>query len=49
MTDPDATYRLAAFQRLRLLTALQGGALPWSAIQEGFTCGAERVLFASAA
>lgn len=49
MTDPDASLRLAAFERLRLLVGLHGSALPWSAIQDGFVSGGERVLFASAA
>ena len=49
MNDPDASFRLAAFDRLRLLAGLHGSALPWSAIQEGFACAGERVLFASAA
>jgi putative restriction endonuclease len=49
MTDPDTPYRLAAFERLRLLAALHGSALPWRALQDGFTCGSERALFASAA
>ncbi|WP_431858708.1 HNH endonuclease [Azospirillum sp.] len=49
MHDPDAPYRLAAFDRLRMLKAIHGSALPWSAIAEGFVCGTEQVRFASAA
>jgi len=49
MGDPDAPYRLAAFDRLRALRALHGSTLPWSVIAEGFACGSERVRFASAA
>ncbi|WP_207461861.1 HNH endonuclease [Azospirillum sp. SYSU D00513] len=49
MSDPDASFRLAAFDRLRLLAPLHGSALPWSAIEAGFTCGKDSVRFASAA
>lgn len=49
MNDPDASYRLAAFDRLRLLTSLHGGAIPWSAITDGFTCGDEHLHLASKA
>jgi len=49
MNDPDASIRLAAFERLRLLAPLHGSALPWSAIQQGFNWGQEHILLASAA
>lgn len=49
MEDPDAPYRLAAFERLRALGALHGSALPWNALQKGFEYGSERLLFATAA
>jgi putative restriction endonuclease len=35
--DPDATIRLAAFDRLRQLTAIHGGPIPWATILEGFS------------
>ena len=49
MDDPDAPYRLAAFERLRLMVQLHGGALPWSAISEGFVCDGKRIHFATKA
>lgn len=47
--DPDADIRLAAFGRLQTLMHGSGGALPWSAIAEGFLARGERHFFASAA
>lgn len=47
--DPDSGVRLAAFEHLRLLTALHGGALPWAAIADGFDASGRRFLFASQA
>lgn len=48
-SDPDATTRVAAFSRLRALSTLHGGSLPWSAIREGFEVGGRKFLLASAA
>lgn len=47
--DPDASVRLAAFERLADLTRVHGPSLPWSALAEGFTVGGETVRFVSAA
>jgi putative restriction endonuclease len=47
--DPDARIRLAAFERLRVLTGLYSGALPWAALRDGFYVDDRRFLFASAA
>jgi hypothetical protein len=49
MDDPDADIRAAAFSRLRALTLLQGGALPWAALTDGFIVRDRSFLFASAA
>jgi putative restriction endonuclease len=49
MDDPDAGIRLAAFSRLRTLTFLHGGPLPWAALTDGFVVTGRRFLFASAA
>jgi hypothetical protein len=34
--DKDASVRSAAFNHLRRLALLHGGALPWAAIDKGF-------------
>lgn len=47
--DPDAAIRIAAFRRLRQLTAIHGGPIPWSTLKDGFTAGGRPCLFASAA
>jgi putative restriction endonuclease len=47
--DPDARIRLAAFERLRFLTGLYSGALPWAAVRDGFFVDGRHFLFASAA
>lgn len=49
MGDLDSDIRLAAFEHLRRLMLMHGGALPWSAIAQGFTARGDRYLFASAA
>ena len=47
--DPDAAIRIAAFRRLRQLTAIHGGRIPWATSKDGFTAGGRHYLFASAA
>jgi putative restriction endonuclease len=47
--DLDADIRVAAFARLRTLLHGAGGALPWSAISQGFTARGRRYLFATTA
>jgi putative restriction endonuclease len=49
MQDPDADIRVAAFCRLRSLSQIHGGALPWAALSHGFTARGRQFLFASAA
>lgn len=49
MDDPEADIRLAAFARLRELTLVYGGALPWAALTRGFAARGRTILFASAA
>jgi putative restriction endonuclease len=49
VNDPDVDIRLAAFARLAILSQAYGGALPWSALAEGFSARGERFRFASAA
>lgn len=49
MNDPDASFRLAAFERLRLLVQLHGGSLPWSVVNEGFVHEGARIHFATKA
>ena len=47
--DPDTDIRIAAFARLRSLSHGAGGALPWSAIAQGFLARGRRFLFATTA
>jgi putative restriction endonuclease len=47
--DPDADIRIAAFARLRSLSHGAGGAVPWSAIAQGFLARGRRFLFATTA
>jgi hypothetical protein len=50
IADPiDSPIRLAAFERLRWLRAVHAGAIPWSAIDQGFHVGGQEIRFASAA
>lgn len=49
MNDPEADIRVAAFARLRALTLIHGGALPWAALTRGFAARGRTFLFASAA
>ena len=49
MEDPDADIRVAAFGRLRDLSVIHGGALPWAALGDGFNARGRQFLFASAA
>jgi putative restriction endonuclease len=49
MDTIDAQIRLAAFERLRWLRTVHAGAIPWSAIDQGFKAGGQEIRFASAA
>jgi putative restriction endonuclease len=49
MGESDTDVRVAAFNRLRTLALMYGGALPWSAIADGFISRERTFLFASAA
>jgi putative restriction endonuclease len=47
--DPDAMIRMTAFDRLRHLSAIHGGPLPWASVLEGFTFHGRHFHFASRA
>ncbi|WP_338115191.1 HNH endonuclease [Thiocapsa imhoffii] len=43
MSDQDTAIRMAAFARCGELLRAHGGAVPWGAIQHGFTCEGEHI------